>query len=141
MSFHDVRFPTAISRGAQGGPERRTDVVVLGSGFEEGNSRWADSRRSYNAGYGLKSLDGPHSGFAVFGERPGRLYAFRWRDHADNKSCAPSATLSPLDQPLGTGDGSRLIFQLTKRYGSTFAPWSRAIKKPVAGSARVAVGG
>ena len=48
-----VRFPTAISRGAQGGPERRTDVVVLGSGFEERNSRWANSRRSYNAGYGV----------------------------------------------------------------------------------------
>ena len=42
MSFHEVRFPTAISRGAHGGPERRTDVVVLGSGHEERNSRWAD---------------------------------------------------------------------------------------------------
>ncbi len=29
MSFHEVRFPTAISRNAQGGPERRTDIVVL----------------------------------------------------------------------------------------------------------------
>ena len=35
MSFHEVRFPTAISRASQGGPERRTDVVVLGSGYEE----------------------------------------------------------------------------------------------------------
>ena len=57
MVFHEVRFPTEISRGAVGGPERRTDVVVLGSGHEERNSRWADSRRSYNAGYGVKSLD------------------------------------------------------------------------------------
>jgi len=32
MSFHETRFPTAISRAAHGGPERRTDVVVLGSG-------------------------------------------------------------------------------------------------------------
>jgi uncharacterized protein (TIGR02217 family) len=53
MSFHEVRFPTEISRGAEGGPERRTDIVVLGSGYEERNSRWADSRRSYNAGYGV----------------------------------------------------------------------------------------
>lgn len=50
MSFHETRFPTDISRGAQGGPERRTDVVVLGSGFEERNSRWANSRRAWNAG-------------------------------------------------------------------------------------------
>ena len=27
MAFHDVRFPTAISRNAQGGPERRTDIA------------------------------------------------------------------------------------------------------------------
>ena len=53
MSFHEIRFPTSISRGAHGGPERRTDVVVLGSGFEERNARWAHSRRSYNAGYGV----------------------------------------------------------------------------------------
>ena len=48
--FHETRFPTAISRAAHGGPERRTDVVVLGSGAEERNARWADSRRSWNAG-------------------------------------------------------------------------------------------
>jgi uncharacterized protein (TIGR02217 family) len=33
--FHETRFPTAISRAASGGPERRTDVIVLGSGAEE----------------------------------------------------------------------------------------------------------
>ncbi len=38
MSFHDILFPTAISRGSTGGPERRTDVVVLGSGHEERNA-------------------------------------------------------------------------------------------------------
>jgi uncharacterized protein (TIGR02217 family) len=53
MAFHEVRFPLDISRGAVGGPERRTDIVVLGSGAEERNSRWADSRRSWNAGYGV----------------------------------------------------------------------------------------
>ena len=41
-----------MSIGASGGPERRTEIVVLGSGHEERNSRWADSKRSYNAGYG-----------------------------------------------------------------------------------------
>ena len=91
MSFHEMRFPTEIARGAQGGPERRTDVVVLGSGFEERNARWADSRRAYNAGYGVKSLDDLYAVIAFFEERRGRLYGFRWRDHADFKSCAPGA--------------------------------------------------
>lgn len=141
MSFHEIRFPTDISRGAQGGPERRTDVVVLGSGFEERNARWADSRRSYNAGYGVKSLDDLHAVIAFFEERRGRLYGFRWRDHVDDRSCAPGATVSPLDQVLGVGDGAQAVFQLVKRYGDAHAPWTRAIKKPVAGSVVVAVDG
>jgi uncharacterized protein (TIGR02217 family) len=141
MSFHEIRFPTAISRGAQGGPERRTDVVVLGSGFEERNSRWADSRRSYNAGYGVKSIDQLNAVIGFFEERRGRLYGFRWRDHTDWKSCAPGGTPAALDQVIGTGNGATAAFQLKKTYGSAFAPWLRLIKKPVAGSVLVAVAG
>ncbi|HVX37100.1 MAG TPA: DUF2460 domain-containing protein [Hyphomicrobium sp.] len=141
MSFHDVRFSTAISRNAQGGPERRTDVVVLGSGYEERNSRWADSRRSYNAGYGVKSLDDLHQIIAFFEERRGRLHAFRWRDPMDWKSCAPNASPSALDQAIGSGDGATATFQLCKSYGSAFAPWTRDIKKPVAGTVKLAVAG
>jgi uncharacterized protein (TIGR02217 family) len=141
MSFHDVRFPTAISRNAQGGPERRTDVVVLGSGYEERNSRWADSRRSYNAGYGVKSLDDLHQIIAFFEERRGRLHAFRWRDPLDWKSCAPNTMPSPLDQVIGTGDGTTATFQLRKTYGSAFAPWARDIAKPVANTVKIALAG
>lgn len=141
MSFHDVRFPTAISRNAQGGPERRTDVVVLGSGYEERNSRWADSRRNYNAGYGVKSLDDLHKIIAFFEERRGRLHAFRWRDPMDWKSCAPNASPSPLDQIIGSGDGVTATFQLLKTYGSAFAPWTRNIKKPLADTVTIAVAG
>jgi uncharacterized protein (TIGR02217 family) len=139
--FHETRFPTAISRAAHGGPERRTDVVVLGSGAEERNARWADSRRSYNAGYGVKSLDDLHAVIAFFEERRGRLIGFRWRDPTDWKSCAPEGTPSALDQSIGTGDGTTAAFQLVKIYGSTFNPWTRAITKPVAGSVLVAVAG
>jgi uncharacterized protein (TIGR02217 family) len=139
--FHETRFPTAISRAAHGGPERRTDVIVLGSGAEERNARWADSRRSYNAGYGVKSLDDLHAVIAFFEERRGRLHGFRWRDPTDWKSCAPEATLSALDQEIGTGDGTTAAFQLTKTYGSSFNPWTRAITKPVAGTVLIAVAG
>ena len=141
MSFHETRFPTSISRNAQGGPERRTDVVTLGSGFEERNSRWADSRRAFNAGYGVKSVDDLHAVIAFFEERRGRLHSFRWRDHSDWKSCAPSATPSQLDSAIGTGDGVIATFQLKKTYGSAFAPWTRIIKKPVAGTVKIAVAG
>jgi uncharacterized protein (TIGR02217 family) len=139
--FHDTRFPTAISRAAHGGPERRTDVVVLGSGAEERNARWADSRRSWNAGYGVKSLDDLHAVVAFFEERRGRLHGFRWRDPIDFKSCPPEATPTALDQPIGTGDGATATFQLTKTYGSAFNPWTRAIRKPVSSTVLIAVAG
>ena len=141
MSFHEIRFPTSISRGAHGGPERRTDVVVLGSGFEERNARWAHARRSYNAGYGIKSVDDLHAIIAFFEERRGRLHGFRWRDHSDWKSCPPDATPSALDQQVGTGDGARAQYQLSKRYGTLHAPYDRPIAKPVTGTLLVAVAG
>lgn len=139
--FHETRFPTAISRAAHGGPERRTDVVVLGSGAEERNARWADSRRSYNAGYGVKSLDDLHAVIAFFEERRGRLHGFRWRDPSDCKSCPPESTPTALDQTIGTGDGTTAAFQLVKIYGSAFNPWTRAIRKPVDGTVLIAVAG
>jgi uncharacterized protein (TIGR02217 family) len=78
---------------------------------------------------------------AFFEERRGRLYGFRWRDRSDYKSCAPTQDISPLDQIIGTGDGAMRSFQLIKTYGQDFAPYQRAIVKPVAGSVRVAVAG
>lgn len=141
MSFHEVRFPTSISRGAQGGPERRTDVVVLGSGFEERNSRWADSRRSYNAGYGVTSLDALYEVIAFFEERRGRFHGFRWRDHVDWKSGSPRAATTALDQQIGVGDGTARTFQLSKTYGAAHAPYVREIRKPVAGTVKIAVDG
>ena len=141
MSFHNVRFPTDISRQSQGGPERRTDIVVLGSGHEERNARWSDSRRNYNAGYGVKSLDDLYKVIGFFEERRGRLHGFRWRDASDWKSCSPQGTPSALDQVIGVGDGVKREFQLVKTYGGTFAPWHRNITKPIADSVVVAVDG
>ncbi len=141
MAFHDVRFPAGISLGATGGPERRTEIVVLGSGAEERNSRWADSKRSYNAGYGIKRVDDLHAVIAFFEERRGRFHGFRWKDWSDYKSASPNAGVTALDQTIGTGNGVTAAFQLVKTYGSAFAPWTRDIKKPVAGTVRVAVAG
>jgi uncharacterized protein (TIGR02217 family) len=53
----------------------------------------------------------------------------------------PGAAMTPLDQTLGVGDGVRATFKLTKTYGGAFAPYVRAITKPVEGSVRVTVGG
>ena len=140
MAFDNVRFPVAISRGLAGGPERRTDVVLTASGREERNARWANSRRKYNAGYGVKSLDDIHAVVAFFEERRGKLYAFRFKDHADWKSCKPSQTSSAVDQVLGAGDSMTAVFQLVKNYGTT-RPWARPVTAPVAGTVLLSVNG
>jgi uncharacterized protein (TIGR02217 family) len=141
MSFHEIRFPESISLGAAGGPERRTEIVSLGSGFEQRNARWADSRRRFDAGYGVKSVDELHEIIAFFEERRGRLYGFRWKDWSDFKSCAPLAAPSPTDQHLGEGSGQCAIFALKKRYGSAYAPYDRPIVKPAPGTVLIAVAG
>lgn len=140
MAFHATRFPLDIALGARGGPERRTDVVTLSSGREERNSRWARSRRRYNAGYGVKSRAGMQDVLAFFEERRGRLHSFLWRDALDYSSNG-TANPTAFDQVLGTGDGSRTAFQLVKRYGAAFDPYDRIITKPVAGTVRVGVAG
>ncbi|MBK8770944.1 MAG: DUF2460 domain-containing protein [Rhizobiales bacterium] len=139
--FDDVRFPTAIARGATGGPERRTDVVTTASGREERNSRWAQSRRRYNVGFGVKTLADIHAVVSFFEERRGRLHAFRFRDAADWTSGAPGATPAATDQLLGTSDGTTATFQLVKRYGSGMRAYARTITAPVPGSVVVAVNG
>jgi uncharacterized protein (TIGR02217 family) len=141
MTFHEIRFPTAIAFHSSAGPERKTEIVTLGSGFEERNAVWANSRRRFDAGYGVKSLDDLAAVIAFFEARNGRLYAFRFKDWSDFKSCAPGSTPSPLDQPIGTGDGHTTTFQIVKLYASGPASWTRAIKKPVAGTVRIAVAG
>src|SRR5689334_11828491 len=139
--FHEIQFPTAIAFHSSGGPERKTEIVTLGSGFEERNAVWANSRRRYDVGYGVKTLDDLHVVIAFFEARLGRLYGFRFRDFADFKSCAPNQSASPLDDTIGTGDGVTTQFPLVKTYTSGPSSWVRTINKPVAGTVRVAVAG
>ena len=138
-SFHEVLFPLDIALKSAGGPQRRTDVVTLGSGAEERNARWAHSRRRYDAGYGVKTFNALSQAVAFFEERRGRLYGFRWRDRLDHSSAAPGVSIRPTDQIIGIGDGVTATFQLGKTYGALYSPYRRPIAKPMPGSIRVAV--
>ena len=139
MAFHEIRFPDNISRGARGGPERRTQVVELASGDEERNASWASSRRRYDVAYGIRRADDLAAVVAFFEARNGRLYGFRTKDWADYKSSLPSTPAGATDQQIGTGNGSLNVFQLTKRYTSGAQAWTRTITKPVSGTVRLAL--
>ncbi|MDF1768835.1 DUF2460 domain-containing protein [Maricaulis sp.] len=139
--FHEIRFPFPVSVGATGGPQRRTEIVPLLSGREQRNTSWADSRRRYDAGPGIRSLADIHTLLAFFEARRGPLHGFRFRDPFDNRSTAPDRAPEPTDQQLGTGDGSNAVFQLVKRYESGGESWTRTVTKPVEGSLRIALDG
>ena len=136
MSFHEIRFPARLSLGSLGGPERLTEIVALANGHEERNTPWEHSRRRYDAGIGMRSLDDIGELIAFFEARRGRLYGFRWKDWADFKSGRSSERPSHDDQFLGTGDGTRRSFQLCKTYRSGDQDYRRPIAKPVAGTVR-----
>jgi uncharacterized protein (TIGR02217 family) len=140
-SFHDVLFPVPVSFGATGGPEHATEIVRMTSGAEKRNARFSASRRRYDAGTGLTSLDDLHEVMAFFEARRGKLHAFRFRDPFDMKSCRPGENPGPIDQRIGTDDGIRASFPLLKVYGAGEDACLRPITKPVAGSVMVAIGG
>ena len=86
MSFHEILFPLDIALKSAGGPERRTDVVVLGSGREERNARWAHARRRYDAGYGIKTFDALSQVVSFF-----EGYIDRVRDHYSHRGVEDDA--------------------------------------------------
>ena len=141
MNFHEVRFPANLSFGSVGGPERRTNVVTLANGFEERNTPWAHSRRRYDAGVSMRSLDDIETLIAFFEARHGQIYGFRWKDWADFKSCPASENVAHGDQHIGDGDEETTGFQLVKSYVSGAHSYARPISKPVEGSIRVAIEG
>ncbi len=137
MNFHEVRFPASLSFGSVGGPERRTDIVTLANGFEERNTPWAHSRRRYDAGLGMRSLDDIETMISFFEARQGQMYGFRWKDWSDYKSGSATADVDHGDQVIARGDGERTEFQLVKTYSSGGVSYVRPITKPVLGTVRL----
>ncbi|WP_371227063.1 TIGR02217 family protein [Roseovarius sp. 2305UL8-3] len=141
MGFHEVRFPASLSFGSVGGPQRYTDVVTLANGFEERNTPWAHSRRRYDAGVAMRSLDDIEKLIGFFEARQGQVYGFRWKDWTDFKSS--SAKLDPVftDQVIAIGDDVTPSFQLKKTYWSGQQSYLRPITKPVKGTVVMGLAG
>ncbi len=136
-NFHEVRFPLALAFGAIGGPERRTEIIQLASGTELRNAVWSTSRRRWDIGSAVSTLDELNALIEFFEARGGPLHGFRFRDFTDDRSARPDQAITPLDQLIGEGDGAQTGFQLVKHYGAAV----RRIIKPVDGTVRLAIDG
>ncbi|MFQ5348051.1 MAG: TIGR02217 family protein [Rhodothalassiaceae bacterium] len=136
-----MRLPAAISFGSSGGPRFSTEIVVTASGHERRNQDWLEARAEYDLAGGIRSEADLATLVAFFRARAGRAFGFRLKDWADFSSAAPGAAISASDQAIGSGDGTTTEFQLVKAYGDGAATHLRTIRKPVAGTVRVALDG
>lgn len=136
-AFDDVRFPIALGREASVEPAFSTAIATTAGGAEQRNAEWADARLSFDAGPGVRGEADLHALIAFFRARRGAAAGFRFEDPFDNSSNGMTDEVEPVDQEIGTGDGTRTDFLLVKHYGGQ----ARRITRPVAGSVRVAVDG
>lgn len=141
QGFLEESFPAGVAFGATGGPERRTEIVQLATGFETRNARWANSRRRYDAATGIRSLSDLRAVLTLFEKTRGRLYGFRFKDPFDHVSALDGSAPAASDQTFGTGDGMTTRFRLKKTYGTGINAYVREIRLPVETSLKVAVDG
>lgn len=141
--FHEVLFPTNISRGSTGGPRFRTNVITADSGVERRSGQWDRPLLAWEVGHQINSIERMNLLVAFFRARRGRLYGFRFRDWTDYTAgmtfeatgLVYDGTYHPVLDLPGGGRG------LYKRYESGGVVELRRILKPVAGTVVFSGGG
>ena len=138
IAFEDVDFPIAIGAEASASPGFSTNVVTSASGHETRNANWQQARLRFDAGPGVRGDVELGTLIEFFRARRGAAVGFRFRDPFDHSSNAMTGVPTAIDQAIGTGDGLRTAFGLSKRYGEGE---NRRITRAIVGSVRVSVGG
>lgn len=128
MAFIETpRFPDNISYGAVGGASFNTDVVVLGSGFEQRNINWDVARARWDVSHGIKLKNEMSSIIAFHRAMKGRAHGFRFKDWSDYQITVANGVLTRV---ANTADQ----FQIIKNYSAGSLLDARKISKPVSGS-------
>lgn len=135
MSFIETpRFPVEVSMGASGGPEYRTDIVQLNSGWEQRNVNWEQSRNRYQIEFPLITAN-KDALLTWFRAVKARGHGFRIRDWLDYTTTSSLVSVSGTGMMgrLGTTAGGNGLpaYQLTKYYSITSSLEEyRTIRKP-----------
>lgn len=138
--FFEHRLFENVSRGVTGGPGFRTIVDEAPSGHEARLEEWEVEIGEWDIAYKIRTPADMALIRRLFRVSRGRAIGFRykdWTDFTSNNSDDISAH-EPVDQPIGIGDGANKTFQLVKVYTYESESVTRTIKKPVAGTVRVA---
>lgn len=132
MTFIESRLDLGYDFGTVGGPQFSTTIIVLGSGHEQRNSNWTESRSKWQIGDRIYSRNELNYLINFFRAVRGAAIGFRLKDWSDYQG---------TNQLIGTGNGIITQFQLRKNYTINNQSSSRDIKKPVTGKTTVSVAG
>lgn len=131
MKFHHILLPQEISLFASGRSEFMTSHIITKSGQEISSADCDIVKRKYQLdGYKLspKNFDSFNNFFMA---RRGSRYGFFLKDALDHKA---------HNQIIGTGDGSKTKFELTKTYPDNFQPYIRKIDTPIENTIQLKLG-
>ena len=127
-------------------PRWATDIQIADSGVEQVNQRWVHPLHSYSLPEAIRehvTFEGIRDHWLAL---RGPFYSFPFRDPLDFASVALTTpnvapTLSRIDQTVGTGNGLKTQFQLTKTYFSGAQSYTRNIYHPIVSSVLVGIDG
>jgi uncharacterized protein (TIGR02217 family) len=124
-------------------PRWSTEIVQVDSGAEQVNQRWANPLYKFTLPEAVRDMTVFNAIRDHWLVMRGPLYSWPWRDPLDFASVAlaepnTAPTVSRLDQPLGTGDGVTLDFQIVKRYTRGSQTLDRSIALPITSTVLVA---
>ena len=138
--FESPRFPENISYLARSnfGPGYKTTIATTASGYETRIASWAQARHAGDMAFGILNQDDLDNLISFYHGALGNAHTWRFKDWNDYKSCKLKNTIAATDQLIGTGDTVETEFQLIKTY-DYLNDTVRTIKKPVAGTVKVAL--
>jgi uncharacterized protein (TIGR02217 family) len=143
MAFHEISLTAILSYGTTFGPRFNTSVIELDSGGEQRVRRWSGAgKRMGDVSYAIKSREQLAAMTAFFIARGGAANGFRFKDSLDFSSNADHiGATTNADQLLGSGNGTKQLFQLVKRYTDDSGTTIRNITKPISGTVKIALDG
>lgn len=142
MSFLETpRFPGCPSFGFTSTPDYSVTISATVSGYESRNRNWQRPLHVYNAEVGPRREEEIQELLEWWHAMGGQECGFRFKDHADFKSCRVHQTPTRVDQGVDPNEDSPGGYQLVKTYTIGARSSVRKILKPVQGTILLADNG
>lgn len=129
--FHEIRFPVDIGLDLLGGPGFATVIAGSGSDIEQRNIT-RPARLEWDLDKPIENRTKINEVISFFRARNGKASGFRYKDWIDYRA---------TDELLGVVTAPAETFQCIITYPDDINTTTRTIKKPVAGTFKVTVGG